>query len=170
MKVTINSQPTGLQPGLRTTSGAYENISSGTIAISANIDGAGHATSGSLKVYGSFSTYSGLLLDGTLADFGFNSSGAMPLQFLFTVDGGSAAGLFGEHVGTLLRFTLPTTLFGASFASATPIQADTHGASVPEHSSTVVLLGISLLALCSLGLLPGRLHRIRRQDGGPRVC
>lgn len=75
-----------------------EAIAGGSFDLVATIDGAGVMTAGSLTISGTVATLgynSGTLLTGTLTDFGFPDAGGDPLEFLFDVTGGDAAGLYG---------------------------------------------------------------------------
>ena len=69
-----------------------ENIVNGTFNLAATIDAAGNLVSGSLTIGGTVASLgfnSGTLLTGDLTAFGD------PLEFLFDVTGGDAAGLYG---------------------------------------------------------------------------
>jgi len=85
--------------------GAAESIIGGTFDLNANINGSGVLGSGTIALGGKVPTLgynSGTLLTGTLIDFGFPSTGD-PLEFVFNVTGGDAAGLFGSGpIGVIL--------------------------------------------------------------------
>jgi len=90
-----------------------EAIVGGSFDLTAAIDDSGLLSGGSLTIGGSIAALgfnSGTLLTGTLNAFGFNPAGN-PLEFLFAVTGGDAAGLFGDTGGVILS----DTGFGGSF-------------------------------------------------------
>lgn len=95
--------------------GPAEPISGGLFDISATIDIAGVASGGTLTIAGTVPALgfsSGTLLTGTLTAFG-TTSGGDPLEFLWTVTGGDAAGLYSAvPAGTILS----GTGFSGSFA------------------------------------------------------
>lgn len=135
---------------LNTGSGFPPLISPGNFSITATIDENGLASAGTLSVSGDVLSYTGLLLEGTLTAFGFKATGGQPLEFLFTVAGGQAAGLFGgvgSTIGTILHYALPPTLFGGDFSALFSADADTGRATVPDQATTIYLLGGSLLLL-----------------------
>lgn len=135
-----------------------EAITDGTFNISATIDGSGSLTSGSLSIGGTVASLgfnSGTLLTGSLTAFGFLDSGGDPLEFLFDVTGGDAAGLYGSIGGIILG----ATGFGGNFTS----DFDNLVGGVPGTGSAVAnvapvplpaaiwLFGAGLLGLVGLG-------------------
>lgn len=83
-------------------------------SITAVVDGTGTGISGSLSITGDIAGLgaSSPLLTGSLTNFGFPNSGDEPLEFVFTVTGGSLAtpGLYGtpglpSQVGVILSQT-----------------------------------------------------------------
>lgn len=86
-----------------------ENTSWGSFSLSAAIDGSGALSSGSVTLDGEIAGLgytSGTLLTGTLTDFGFDETGGEILEFVFTVTGGDAAGLYGSGpVGMIMNST-----------------------------------------------------------------
>lgn len=75
-----------------------EAIAGGTFDIAATIDASGNLTGGTLSIGGTVASLgfnSGTLFTGTLTAFGFPTAGGDPLEFLFAVTGGDAAGLYG---------------------------------------------------------------------------
>jgi hypothetical protein len=85
--------------------GIPETIFGGTFGLNANIDGFGVLGNGTIALGGtvpSLGFNSGTLLTGTLNNFGFPTTGD-PLEFVFSVTGGDAAGLFGPGpIGVIL--------------------------------------------------------------------
>ncbi len=128
----------------------HPTISGGSFSLTASINDAGVASSASLSISGLvvgglFDGTSGLLLTGTLADFGAGNSGD-PLEFLFELTGGALAGAFGgigAPIGTILNGTGASGSFAVSFDNllAGPgtgtATADTF---VPEPSSAMLVL------------------------------
>ncbi|MBW2280453.1 MAG: hypothetical protein JRG82_06885 [Deltaproteobacteria bacterium] len=99
--------------------GVVSNIVGGTLDIAASIDGLGNPGAGTLSIIGTVPTLgfnSGVLLTGTLQDFGFLPAGGDPLEFLFNVVAGDAAGLYGG-VGSSFGVILSGTLFPGTFGS-----------------------------------------------------
>jgi hypothetical protein len=99
---------------------------------------------------------SGTLLTGTLTAFGFPDPGGDPLEFLFNVTGGDAAGLYASAPGGII---LSGTGFGGSFNVDFDnliggIQGTGSGAAdvapVPLPAA-VWLFGAGLLGLVGLG-------------------
>ncbi len=102
------------------------------IMISAEIDGSGNWSSGSLLVVGNVPTagmngrpilnddgdfngsFDDKLLKGHLTDFGFPEAPGDPLEFVFIVDDGDATSFF--PVGSEIGLILTTTDFPGSFA------------------------------------------------------
>lgn len=129
-----------------------EAISNGTFDLSATIDEFGTMTSGSLTIGGTVASLgfnSGTLLTGTLTAFGFRDSGGDPLEFLFDVTGGDAAGLYGGGSipgGIILSDTGFTGSFASNFNSSTGV-ADVAPVPLP---AAVWLFGSGLLGLVGL--------------------
>jgi hypothetical protein len=116
-------------------SGTTTVITGGTFDLSASIDIAGTLSGGSLDIGGTIAGLgfnSGTLLTGNLTALGFIPGGGDPLEFVFDVTGGDAAGLYGISGGVILTSTDFPGSFGNNFASA-PLAglADTFGG-IPE--------------------------------------
>lgn len=122
--------------------GVPENISGGIFDLTASINDFGELAAGSLSISGivtGLSFNSGTLLTGTLTDFGFNTIGD-PLEFLFDITGGDAAGLYGG-VGSKGGIILSNTSFSGSWTdnfSSNNGVSDV-GAAVPEPNSLVLI-------------------------------
>ena len=146
--------------------GAAETIVAGGFALSATITNAGVLTGGTLTITGTVPTLgfnSGTLLTGTLTALGFSNTGGDPLEFLFTVTGGDAAGLYGGTGGIILSSTsFPATLFNQDFNNLIAgIPGTGSGVSdtavpVPEPTS-LILLAIGLASLGGISWLPKKL-------------
>lgn len=131
------------------------------LSINLQIDPGGNATSGAaphdFMLWGNVSdgttNYTGTLLTGNLADFGYLDTGTFldVFDFLFDVTGGSMAGLFGSaQIGVIMIAERSTfTDFTQDFAS-TRIKGAI--GRVPEPA-TFWLAG---LALCTIGFLRRR--------------
>ena len=120
--------------------------------LSATIDDAGIASGGSLTIGGTVSSLgynTGTLLTGTLSSFGFPVGGGDPLEFVFNVTGGDAAGLFGSQFGVVLTESgLPATLFDSNFNNSRNGQAN--AASIVPIPAAVWLFGSGLLGLVGM--------------------
>lgn len=135
-----------------------EDIAGGTFNISATIDSTGALQSGgALSIGGtvaSLNFLSGTLLTGNLTEFGFPDSGRNPLEFLFTVTGGDAAGLYGGSGATggiiLSSISDPTGDwdFTADFTGDGFAVSDVAPIPVP---AAVWLFGSGLLGLAGFG-------------------
>lgn len=94
-----------------------EAISDGSFDLTASIDATGALSDGTLTLGGTVASLgfnSGTLLTGDLTAFGFPGAGGDPLEFLFTVTAGDAAGLYGSAPAGLI---LSATGFGGNFGS-----------------------------------------------------
>jgi hypothetical protein len=98
------------------------NIAGGTFNINANINFNAQTASGTLSIGGTIAGLgfnSGTLLTGTLnstpASQTFGAGAGDPLEFLFTVTGGDAAGLYGG-VGSTAGIILSQSGYAGSFA------------------------------------------------------
>jgi len=122
-----------------------------TFNLSATIDSAGIASGGSLTIGGTVAALgfnSGTLLTGTLGSFGFPAAGGDPLEFVFDVTGGDAAGLFGAQFGVVLTGTgLPPTLFSGGFNSRA---GQANAAAIIPIPAAVWLFGSGLLGLMGI--------------------
>jgi hypothetical protein len=140
-----------------------EFINSGTFTINALISNAGVLSPGGTLVIGGDVPTLGFpgptLLSGNLTALGFPDSGGDPLEFLFTVTGGDAAGLYGgigAVAGIILTQTnFPSTAFTESFTREFAV-ADVAPLAIPEPTS--IGLGIA----CGLGLLFARRRQLQK--------
>ncbi len=139
------------------------NIAGGSFDINANINFNALTATGSLNIGGTVASQgfnSGTLLTGTLSAFGAGPGD--PLEFLFTVTGGDAAGIYGG-IGSSAGVILSQSGYAGSFAgnfTSGPFQAlaDTFGiASDVSEPATLALFGIGLAVV---GIARSR----RRQD------
>mgnify|MGYP001609355085 CR=1 FL=1 len=130
--------------------GDPETIFGGAFGLNANIDGSGVLGGGTIALGGtvpSLGFISGTLLTGTLIDFGFPSTGD-PLEFVFSVTGGDAAGLFGAGpIGVILSESGFEGTFTSSFGNQSSGYADVAPV-VPLPGSlwlTLAGIGVSLI-------------------------
>lgn len=131
--------------------GLPETIFGGSFSLYANIDEFGVLSSGTITIGGTVPmlTYiSGTLLTGTLTDFGFPSTGD-PLEFVFNVTGGDAAGLFGSGPSGVI-------LIGSGFEGDFTSGFDNRigpfpGAAYSDVAPVVPLPGSLWLALAGVG-------------------
>ena len=127
-----------------------EAIADGTFDLTATIDASGTLSSGSLSIGGTVASLgfnSGTLLTGDLTAFGD------PLEFLFDVTGGDAAGLYGGvgavgGVIMIMDFTGFTGDFGVDFTGDGTAVANVAPIPLP---AAVWLFGTGLLALVGVG-------------------
>jgi len=130
--------------------GAPEPIVGGTFDLDASINGSGVLGSGTIAIGGtvpSLGFNSGTLLTGTLNDFGFPTTGD-PLEFLFSVTGGDAAGLYGAGpIGVILS---NGSGFEGTFTSSFD-NAGTAGATA-DVAPVVPLPGSLWLSLVGVGV------------------
>jgi hypothetical protein len=135
-----------------------EDIVAGTFDLSASINASGNLdlSNGTLEIGGTVASLGftgGTLLTGDLTAFGFPDLGGDPLEFLFTVTGGDAAGLYGG-VGSIGGIILSgdtgfTGDFNNNFAGTGSAVADV-APPVPLPAA-VWLFGAGLLALVRVG-------------------
>lgn len=133
--------------------------STGTFSLVANINEAAQTANAMLTLGGEIPGLgfnSATLLTGSLvstaADRTFGATANGPLEFLFDVTGGDAAGLFGSTAGVILSNSGYTGSFGSAFDNAslgTPFlpagQTDTFGVTVPEPGTLLLLAAGGLL-------------------------
>ena len=133
-----------------------ETITDGAFDITASIDAAGALNlGGTLNINGTVASLgfnSGTLLTGSLTAFGFKDSGGEPLEFLFSVTGGDAAGLYGG-VGSIGGIILSgdtgfTGDFNFDFTGDGTAVADVAPVPLP---AAVWLFGAGLLGLVGIG-------------------
>jgi len=127
-------------------------IFEGAFDINALIDEFGVLGGGTIAVDGvvpSLGFVSGTLLTGILTDFGFPPSGD-PLEFVFSVTGGDAAGLFGHGpIGVILS----GSGFDGDFTSSFDNRIDQFpGAAFSDVAPVVPLPGSIWLALAGVGV------------------
>lgn len=132
--------------------GDPETIFGGAFGLNANIDGSGVLGGGTIALGGtvpSLGFISGTLLTGTLTDFGFPSTGD-PLEFVFSVTGGDAAGLFGQGpIGVILSGSGFDGDFISSFDNRI---GQFPGAAFSDVAPVVPLPGSLWLALAGVGV------------------
>jgi len=134
--------------------GAPFAIAGGTFDLAASILGDGTLTGGSLAIGGTVAALgfnSGTLLTGSLTDIGFNNAGGDPLEFLFLVTGGDAAGLYGSLGGIILTGagfggSWATSFSSAPFASV----SDVGTVGVVPVPAAIWLFGTALIGLVGL--------------------
>lgn len=121
--------------------------------LNAAIDNAGVLTGGTIVVSGELPVLgfnSGTLLTGTLTDLGFGGFGD-PLEFLFDVTGGDAAGLYGTTGGISIIFSGFGGSFANDFSTSFTSIADVGAirtATVPEPWTIAVFgFGLGVLAV-----------------------
>ena len=139
------------------------NITGGTFDISATINENALTASGTLNIGGTIAGLgfnSGTLLTGTFSSTAgnpvFGAGAGDPLEFLFDVTGGDAAGLFGTTAGVILSQSGYSGSFGGDFASAHfGGLADTFEQQVPEPGP------LTLLFAGGLAWFAVRGHRVR---------
>ena len=136
------------------TGGSLFNIAGGSFDLVASVLDDGALTGGSLAIGGTIAGLgfnSGTLLTGSLSAIGFNQVND-PLEFLFNVTGGDAAGLYGSLGGIILNQTgfggsWATSFTSAPFGSLSDV--GTVGA-VPIPAA-VWLFGTALIGLVGFG-------------------
>jgi hypothetical protein len=130
------------------------NIAGGSFNINANVNFNALTASGTLAIGGTIAGLgfnSGTLLTGSFASTAgnpaFGAGPGDPLEFLFDVTGGDAAGLFGSTAGVILSQSGYAGSFAGNFSSA-PFGglADTFSVQVPEPG-TLAILGFGLAGL-----------------------
>ena len=136
-----------------------EDITDGVFDLSATIDSTGALIGGSLSIVGTVAYLgfnSGTLLTGNLTAFGFLDAGGDPLEFLFDVTGGDAAGLYGSAPGgVILSATGFTGDFNFDFDNLIG-EAPGTGSAVADVApvplpAAVWLFGAGLLGLVGVG-------------------
>lgn len=127
-----------------------EAILGGTFDLTSAIDAIGMLTGGSLSIGGTIPSLgfdSGTLLTGDLTAFGFRDAGGDPLELVFDVTGGDAAGLYAAGPGVVI---LTNTGFDGSFDA----DFDNGGQGVGVANVGVVPLpGTMCLALFGVGMI-----------------
>ncbi len=127
-----------------------EAILGGTFDLTSAIDASGMLTGGSLSIGGTILSLgfdSGTLLTGDLTAFGFRDTGGDPLEWVFNVTGGDAAGLYAAGPGGVI---VTNSGFGGSF----DVDFDNGGQGVGVANVGVVPLpGTMCLALFGLGMI-----------------
>jgi len=117
--------------------------------LNATVDAAGVASGGTLSIGGTVNSLgflSGTLLTGTLSAFGFPAAGGDPLEFIFNVTGGDAAGLFGSQAGVILTGS-GFTSFTSDFSSRSGLA---NAASIIPIPAAAWLFGSGLLGLVGM--------------------
>ena len=130
-----------------------EAIVGGTFDLKATIDDNGNLLGGSLVIGGTVANLgfnSGALLTGTLTAFGFPDLGDEPLEFLFNVTGGDAAGLYGSTAGTVLTQSGFNGSFDSDFRNVSAGNANTAAVPVPMALPVGVAM-LGLMGLVSIG-------------------
>lgn len=132
--------------------GIPESIVGGAFDLNANINESGVLGSGTIALGGTvpgLGFNSGTLLTGTLVNFGFPSTGN-PLEFVFSVTGGDAAGLFGPGpIGVILSDSGFEGNFTSSFDNRT---GPYPGSAYADVAPVVPLPGSLWLSLAGIGV------------------
>ncbi len=127
---------------------ANDVVPTGFFSLTANIDNTGGLLGGTVTIFGQVPTLgfaSGTLLRGLLTAFGFPTAGGDPLEFLFDVTGGDAAGLYGSAGGMFLDPSGFTGSFESDFSNAAGTATADVRVPVPEPSALLlVVLGAGL--------------------------
>jgi len=134
-------------------------IELGEFTINATVNSNGVPSHGSLLIEGliePLGASSGMLLAGTLTDFGFPDTGPGLFEFLFNVTEGDLAPQFNPQAGVILDAqdvglsTGFTGSFTDSFSNRATGNADVFGTVIPEpHTPTTTALGLAtLIAVC----------------------
>ena len=129
------------------TGGSLENIAGGSFDLIASVLDDGSLLGGSLSIGGTVAGLgfnSGTLLTGDLTALGFNQAND-PLEFLFDVTGGDAAGLYGDLGGIILSGAGFPGDWTSSFSS-NPFAAVADIGTVPVPAAAW-LFGSALLGL-----------------------
>ena len=144
------------------------NIAGGSFDINANINFNALTATGTLNIGGSIASqgfFSGTLLTGSFASSAasprFGAGPGDPLEFLFDVTGGDAAGVFGgigSTAGVILSQSGYSGSFAANFTSG-PFQALADTFAAPQ--AVVPEPGTFGLVLAGLGLAVGLARRKR---------
>lgn len=127
-------------------------ITGGTFDLMASINGAGLFSGGTLDIGGTIASLgfnSGTLLTGVLTDLAFASGTGGQLDFIFSVTGGDAAGLFGG-IGALGGIIMGDTGFAGSWTAFDSFMASADVAALPVAEPGILLLqalGLTLLLL-----------------------
>jgi hypothetical protein len=130
-----------------------EAIADGIFNLSATIDATGALGGGALTIDGTVASLgfnSGTLLTGNLTAFGFPDAGGDPLEFLFDVTGGDAAGLYGSAPGGVILSGVTgfTGDFSTNFTGDGFAVSDVAPVPIP---AAVWLFGSGLLGLAGIG-------------------
>lgn len=131
-----------------TTGGSGNPIAGGTFDLAASVLGDGSLGGGTLSIGGSvpgLGFNSGTLLTGVLTAIGFDQAND-PLEFLFDVTGGDAAGLYTGLSGIILSGAGFPGNWNNNFSSG-PFQAVADVGSVVPVPAAVWLFGSALLGL-----------------------
>ncbi|MBT8132096.1 MAG: hypothetical protein KJO35_07495 [Gammaproteobacteria bacterium] len=129
-----------------------ESISGGLFDLDATVDNAGNLIGGSISIFGTIANLgfnSGTLLTGALTAIGSDISGDGTLEFLFSVNGGDAAALFGDIGGIILAPTGFADAWDQDFSQMMTGRADTAAMAAPEPG-ILFLQGLGLLMLVML--------------------
>jgi len=136
--------------------GAVFGITGGTFELDAMIDSAGVLSNGSLEIGGTIPDldfHSGTLLTGNIVDFGFEAAADAPLEFLISLTGGDAAGLYpSEPVGLILTQSGFSGAFASDFDNLQSGLPGT-GNGLADLAPVVPLPGAGLLSLVGTGLI-----------------
>lgn len=146
-----------------------EPIAGGTFGLAASIDDLGAMSGGTLSIGGTIAGLgfnSGILLTGTLSDIGFNNAGD-PLEFLFDVTGGDAAGLYGGLGGIILSSSGFGGDWTSDFSTTMGASADVGVIPVP---AAIWLFGSGLIGLLGFGRHARRNRTRKSSNGHSRRC
>lgn len=134
------------------TGGSLQSIAGGTFDLVASVFDDGSLLGGTLSIGGTVAGLgfnSGTLLTGDLTAIGFNQAND-PLEFLFSVTGGDAAGLYSAGLGGII---LGNAGFGGNWTgnfSSNPFAAVADVGVVPVPAA-VWLFGTALVGLLGIG-------------------
>ena len=134
------------------TGGSLESIAGGSFDLVASVLDDGSLLGGTLSIGGTVASLgfnSGTLLTGDLSAIGFNQAND-PLEFLFSVTGGDAAGLYSAGLGGII---LGNAGFGGNWTgnfSSNPFAAVADVGVVPVPAA-VWLFGTALIGLLGIG-------------------
>lgn len=132
------------------TGGSLQSIAGGTFDLVASVFDDGSLLGGTLSIGGTVAGLgfnSGTLLTGDLTAIGFNQAND-PLEFLFSVTGGDAAGLYSAGLGGII---LGNAGFGGNWTGDFSSIAAVADVGVVPVPAAVWLFGTALVGLLGIG-------------------